>query len=35
VMVSQGAPGVWTAAINPQKPPSSVKFLPLVVPASG
>jgi hypothetical protein len=28
-------PGVWTAAITPQKPPSSVKLPPLILPASG
>ena len=34
-MDSNGAPGVCTAAMSPQNPPSMVKLPPLILPASG
>jgi len=34
-MVSNGAPGICTAAMMPRKPPSTVKSPPLILPASG
>ena len=34
-MDSIGAPGVCTAAMTPQKPPTKVKLPPLILPASG
>lgn len=34
-MLSNGAPGVCTAAMSPQKPPCRVQLPPLIVLASG
>jgi len=35
LIVSSGAPGVWTVERKLQKPPVSEKLPPLIVPASG